>query len=137
MSIIILVFLIAMSAYFSATETAFSTCNKTRLKSMADDGNKRAALALSLAEKYDRLLSTILIGNNIVNISASSIATVLFVHMLLLGLFLLIRMLMFHLFHLLCHEMLIILLVYQHLIVLGVDYVIMLVLVKWEIKLFK
>ncbi len=82
MSIVILVFLIAMSAYFSATETAFSTCNKTRLKSMADDGNKKAALALSLAEKYDRLLSTILIGNNIVNISASSIATVLFVHML-------------------------------------------------------
>lgn len=82
MSIVILVFFIAMSAYFSATETAFSTCNKTRLKSMADDGNKKAALALSLAEKYDRLLSTILIGNNIVNISASSIATVLFVHML-------------------------------------------------------
>ena len=82
MSIVILVFLITMSAYFSATETAFSTCNKTRLKSMADDGNKKAALALSLAEKYDRLLSTILIGNNIVNISASSIATVLFVHML-------------------------------------------------------
>ena len=82
MSIFILVFLIAMSAYFSATETAFSTCSKTRLKSMADDGNKKAALALTLAEKYDRLLSTILIGNNIVNISASSIATVLFVHML-------------------------------------------------------
>ncbi len=82
MSIVILVFLITMSAYFSATETAFSTCNKTRLKSMADDGNKRAALALTLAEKYDRLLSTILIGNNIVNIAATSIATVLFVHIL-------------------------------------------------------
>ena len=49
---------------------------------MADDGNKRAALALTLAEKYDRLLSTILIGNNIVNIAATSIATVLFVHIL-------------------------------------------------------
>lgn len=82
MSVVILVFLIIMSSYFSATETAFSACNKTRLKSMADDGNKKAALALSLAETYDQLLSTILIGNNIVNIAATSIATVLFVHML-------------------------------------------------------
>ncbi len=82
MSIFILMLLIIMSAYFSATETAFSTCSKTRLKSMADEGNKKADLVLKLSEKYDRLLSTILIGNNIVNLSASSIATVLFVHML-------------------------------------------------------
>ena len=66
-----------MSAYFSATETAFSSLNKTRLKVLADNGNKRAALALKLAENYDRLISTILIGNNIVNISASSLATTL------------------------------------------------------------
>lgn len=82
MSVIILILLIAMSSYFSATETAFSTCSKTRLRSMAEDGNKKAALALSLAEQYDRLLSTILIGNNIVNIAATSLATVLFVHLL-------------------------------------------------------
>ena len=72
---------IAMSAYFSATETAFSSLNKTRLKVLADDGNKRAALALRLAEDYDRLISTILIGNNIVNISVASIGTLLFVEL--------------------------------------------------------
>lgn len=82
MAVFILVILIMLSAYFSATETAFSTCNKTRLRSLADDGNGKAALVLSLAEQYDRLLSTILIGNNIVNITSSSLATVLFVHML-------------------------------------------------------
>ena len=70
---------LAMSAYFSATETAFSSLNKTRLKVLADNGNKRAALALKLAENYDRLISTILIGNNIVNIMVASIGTLLFV----------------------------------------------------------
>ena len=70
---------LAMSAYFSATETAFSSLNKTRLKVLADNGNKRAALALKLAENYDRLISTILIGNNIVNITIASIGTLLFV----------------------------------------------------------
>ena len=70
-----------MSAYFSATETAFSSLNKTRLKVLTDDGNKRAALALRLAENYDRLISTILIGNNIVNISVASIGTLLFVEL--------------------------------------------------------
>ncbi len=68
-----------MSAYFSATETAFSTCNKIRLKTMADDGNKRAARVLKLTENYDSLISAILVGNNIVNILASSIATILFI----------------------------------------------------------
>ena len=71
--------LILMSAYFSATETAFSSLNKTRLKALAEKGDRRAALACSLSEQYDRLLSTILIGNNIVNIAVSSIGTVLFV----------------------------------------------------------
>ena len=67
------------SAYFSATETAFSSANSTRLKTLAEKGNKRAALACKLLEQYDKLLSTILIGNNIVNILMASIATVLFV----------------------------------------------------------
>ena len=53
--------LVLMSAYFSATETAFSSFNKTRLRTLAEKGNKRAKLALKLEEKYDRLLSTILI----------------------------------------------------------------------------
>ena len=70
---------LAMSAYFSATETAFSSLNKTRLKVLADNGNKRAALALKLAGDYDKLISTILIGNNIVNIMVASIGTLLFV----------------------------------------------------------
>ena len=76
--IVALVCLIAMSAYFSATETAFTSLNRIRLKNKAEDGNVRAARTLALAEQYDRLLSTILIGNNIVNISATTIATVLF-----------------------------------------------------------
>ncbi len=73
--------LITMSAYFSATETAFSSLNKIRLKSKAEAGNRRAALTLQLAEDYDRLLSTILIGNNIVNITASTVATILFIRL--------------------------------------------------------
>ena len=68
-----------LSAYFSATETAFSSANTTRLKTLAEKGNGSAALALKLLEQYDRLLSTILIGNNIVNIATASISTVLFV----------------------------------------------------------
>lgn len=74
--------LILMSAYFSATETAFSALNKVRLKKLASDGNKRAELTLNLAEKYEQLLSTILIGNNIVNITAASLGTVIFVRYL-------------------------------------------------------
>jgi CBS domain containing-hemolysin-like protein len=69
-----------LSGYFSATETAFTTLNKIRIKSKADDGNKRAKLVLKLADNYDRLLTTILIGNNIVNILASSLATLLFIN---------------------------------------------------------
>ena len=78
-SIVAMVFCVIMSAYFSATETAFSSLNKTRLKAMAEKGDKKAVLALSLEEKYDKLISTILIGNNIVNIAAASIGTLLFV----------------------------------------------------------
>ncbi len=77
--IVILVFLLLFSAYFSATETAMSAFNKLRMKSRAEDGNKRAKLVLSLTDEFDRMLSCILIANNIVNISAASLATVLFV----------------------------------------------------------
>lgn len=76
--LVVLLILVLMSGYFSSTETAFSCVNKIRLKNMAAAGNRRAKLVLRLAEDYDRLLSTILIGNNIVNLSAASIATVLF-----------------------------------------------------------
>lgn len=77
--IIVLTGLILMSAFFSATETAFSTLNKIRLKTMVSNGNKKAKHVLELAEDYDKLLSTILIGNNIVNIGAASLATLIFV----------------------------------------------------------
>ncbi len=70
---------LVLSAYFSATETAFSSANSTRLKTLAEKGSKKAKLACELLEHYDKLLSTILIGNNIVNILMASIGTVLFV----------------------------------------------------------
>ena len=73
---IIMAACLLMSAYFSATETAFSTLSKTKLKTLAEKGNKRAARALALSEKDDRLISTILIGNNVVNILLSALATV-------------------------------------------------------------
>ncbi|MBO5146403.1 MAG: HlyC/CorC family transporter [Lachnospiraceae bacterium] len=81
-SLMIIVVCIVMSAYFSATETAFSSLNRIRIKNMAEKGNKKAALVMRLSENYDSLLSTILIGNNIVNIASASLATVLFVKML-------------------------------------------------------
>ena len=77
--IVIMTVCLILSGYFSATETAFSSANTTRLKTLAEKGNKRAALVCKLLERYDRLLSTILIGNNIVNIATASIGTVLFV----------------------------------------------------------
>lgn len=76
--IVITVLLILASAYFSATETAFSSLNRIRMKNLAASGNRRAQLVIELSEQYDKLLSTILIGNNIVNICSASIATVLF-----------------------------------------------------------
>lgn len=69
---------VALSAFFSSSETAYSAVSKVRLKTLQSDGNKSAGLALRLAEDYDRLLTTILVGNNIVNIAGTSIATVLF-----------------------------------------------------------
>ncbi|MBR1529749.1 MAG: HlyC/CorC family transporter, partial [Oscillospiraceae bacterium] len=81
-SILIIIICILFSMYFSATETAFNSVSRIRLKNKAEEGNKKAALVLKLSEKYDELLSTILIGNNIVNILCSSIATLLFVRLL-------------------------------------------------------
>ena len=79
--IAVMAMLVLMSAYFSATETAFSSVGKTRLKLLSET-NKKAALALKLLEDYDKLISTILIGNNIVNIAVASLGTLLFVHLL-------------------------------------------------------
>lgn len=81
-SLLGMVICIILSGYFSATETAFSSLNKTRMKYMAEKGNKRAKNALRLAENYDKLISTILIGNNIVNIATASIGTLIFVDLL-------------------------------------------------------
>ena len=76
--IIILLILLALSAFFSSNETALMSVNQIRLRSLADEGNKRAAMALDILENQTpKLLSAILIGNNIVNISASSLATTL------------------------------------------------------------
>lgn len=75
---IIIVILIACSAFFSASETALTSANRIRLKSKAENGSKGAKMALKLLDKYDKVITTILIGNNIVNIAASSLATVFF-----------------------------------------------------------
>lgn len=74
-----IIVLVSLSAYFSATETAFSSFNRIRIKNAANSGNHRASLVLSLSENFDKLLSTILIGNNIVNITLTALATLIFV----------------------------------------------------------
>ncbi|MBO4262654.1 MAG: HlyC/CorC family transporter [Clostridia bacterium] len=76
--IAVLIILIALSAFFSATETAYSSLNKARLKLLLDGGKSSAKLAYKLTENYDRLLFTILIGNNIVNILLATVSTLLF-----------------------------------------------------------
>ena len=81
-SITAMVICVILSGYFSATETAFSSVNRTRLKAMAEKGDRKAELALRLAEDYDKLISTILIGNNVVNIALASIGTLFFVDLL-------------------------------------------------------
>lgn len=77
--VVALILLMMGSAFFSATETAFSSLNKPRLKNMAAEGNKKAKLAYRLSENYDELISSTLVGNNIVNIAATTIGTLLFV----------------------------------------------------------
>ena len=79
--ILAIVVLIGFSAYFSASETAFTSVNRIRIKNLANDGDKKARAVQELSERYDDLLSTILVGNNIVNIATSAIATVLFMEM--------------------------------------------------------
>ena len=78
---IAIIILIFFSAYFSATETAFTSLNRIKIKNLANDGDKRAEKVLELSEKYDKLLTTILVGNNIVNITMTAIATVMFVNL--------------------------------------------------------
>ncbi len=80
--LIAIIICVIFSAYFSATETALSTFNKIRVKNLAEKGNKKAALVIKLADNYDTLLTTILIGNNIVNILAASLSTLLFADIL-------------------------------------------------------
>ncbi|HCY51794.1 MAG TPA: HlyC/CorC family transporter [Clostridiales bacterium] len=80
--IILIVVCILFSAYFSATETAFMSYSHIKMKTLADDGNRKAKRVLALSDKFDNILSTILIGNNIVNILATSFSTLLFIHWL-------------------------------------------------------
>jgi putative hemolysin len=75
--LLIVIFLLLLSAFFSSAETALTTSNKIRLRSMAEEGNKRAKRVLEITDDSGKMLSAILIGNNVVNLSASSIATAL------------------------------------------------------------
>ena len=81
-TILAMLALLLMSAFFSATETAFLTMNRVRIKTLADNGNRRASAALKVSKDLDKLISTILIGNNIVNIALSTISTVFFMHII-------------------------------------------------------
>ena len=80
--LIILVVLIMLSAFFSSAETALTTVNKIRMRKLSDEGNERAKTVLKITENSGKMLSAILIGNNVVNLSASSIATTLAIDML-------------------------------------------------------
>ena len=80
--LLIMLICLAFSAFFSGTETAFTSFNRTKMKNIAADGNKKAELALKLADDYDKMLTTLLVGNNIVNILLSSMATVYFMNLL-------------------------------------------------------
>ena len=83
--IIIIVCMLIFSAFFSAGETAFNSANRSRLKKSAEDGKKTAKAALRITENFTSALSAILIGNNLVNIAASSFATLLFIELLGVG----------------------------------------------------
>lgn len=82
MDIALIIILIAMSSFFSASETALTGANRIRLKNMADNGNRAAARTLKILQKYDKAVTTILIGNNIVNIACSSLATLLAIRLI-------------------------------------------------------
>ena len=77
LQLVILVVLLLLSAFFSSAETALTTVNKIKMKSMAEDGDKRAQCVLKVTDDSAKMLSAILIGNNVVNLSASSLATTL------------------------------------------------------------
>jgi len=77
-----LIVLISLSAYFSMSEMAFASLNRIRLKNLVKDGNKRAEKALMISENFDKMLTTILIGNNIVNLLASSLCTMFFINLM-------------------------------------------------------
>lgn len=80
--IVIIIISLLFSAFFSASETAFTSLNRIRIKNASENGDKKAARVLRMSENYDKLLTTVLVGNNIVNILASSLATVLFVELM-------------------------------------------------------
>ena len=84
--IIAIVLLVLLSGFFSGTETAFSCANKIKLKTLVSQGKKNAKAVYKFAdEKYDKLVTAILIGNNIVNLTASALATILFTDILVNG----------------------------------------------------
>ncbi len=85
MLIAVFVILLLLSGYFSSSETAYSTMNKMRIKSLADDGNKKASKAMKISANFERALVWLLVGNNIVNIAISSIATVFFARQVFVG----------------------------------------------------
>lgn len=74
---IVIAVLVILSAFFSAAETAFTSANRIRLRNMEEEGSRSASVALKVIDKYDKCLTTILVGNNIVNIASSSLATIL------------------------------------------------------------
>ena len=80
MQLVALIILVLLLAFFSSAETSLTTVNRVRLKTLADEGNRRAKTALEVLDKYGKMLSAILIGNNIVNLSASALATTLAIH---------------------------------------------------------
>ena len=80
--IIVLLILVVLSAFFSGTETAFTSFNKNRMKTLAQDGNKRAKAVLDIDDRYEKFLSTMLVGNNIVNISATTVSGIFFAEVL-------------------------------------------------------
>lgn len=82
MILISLIILVLLSGFFSSAETAFTTANQIRLKTLADEENLRAALVLKILSRKQKMLTAILVGNNIVNLSASSLSTMLAVRLL-------------------------------------------------------
>ncbi len=82
LSYLLVVICVALSAFFSGSETALTSVNKIRLKNMAENGDQRAAKTLRIAENYESMISTVLIGNNIVNIASASLATLIFTALL-------------------------------------------------------